>query len=85
MAIWGCGPVGILAAHAADFRGAERIVIIDNQQYRLDFAKKHIPRIETINFDEHKNVRRPALPASHRPLLVNALRGQSACMSFRHA
>ena len=57
MCIWGCGPVGMLAAHSADFRGAERIVMIDNQQYRLDFAKKKIPRVETINFDQAKNVR----------------------------
>ena len=58
VAIWGCGPVGILAAHSADFKGAERIVMIDNQQYRLEFAKKKIPRVETINFDEEKDVRR---------------------------
>jgi ferredoxin len=47
----------MLAAHSADFRGAERIVMIDNQQYRLDFVKKRIPRVETINFDTAKNVR----------------------------
>ena len=35
--------------------------MIDNQQYRLDFAKKKIPRVETINFDQQKDVR--ALPA----------------------
>ena len=55
--------VGILAAHSADFKGAERIVMIDNQQYRLDLAKKKIPRVETINFDEQKDVCAQILPA----------------------
>lgn len=50
VAIWGAGPVGILAAHCAQARGANRVVIIDREQYRLDFAERKLPGIETINF-----------------------------------
>lgn len=56
VAIWGTGPVGILAAQCCHVRGAERIVMIDNQQYRLDFAKEKLPYIETLNFDETKDI-----------------------------
>lgn len=48
--IWGAGPVGILAAHCAQARGAARVVLVDQEQYRLDFAKAKYPGIETINF-----------------------------------
>ena len=48
--------VGILAAQCCHVRGAERIVMIDNQQYRLDFAKEKLPYIETLNFDETKDI-----------------------------
>ncbi|BDA44776.1 Uncharacterized zinc-type alcohol dehydrogenase-like protein [Coccomyxa sp. Obi] len=54
VAIWGAGPVGILAAHCAFFRGAERVVLIDGVADRLQFAKTHIPRVETINNNEKK-------------------------------
>ena len=30
--------------------------MIDNQQYRLSFAKEKMPYIETLNFDETKDV-----------------------------
>lgn len=46
--------VGQLAAHCAFVRGAERVAIIDNIEYRLQFAKDRMPNIETINFDEVK-------------------------------
>lgn len=51
VAIWGAGPVGILAAHVAQVRGANTIVLIDKEQYRLDYAKERIPGIHTINFE----------------------------------
>ena len=50
VAIWGCGPVGMLAALSAQYKKASRVILIDNVQYRLDFAKKHLPGVETINF-----------------------------------
>ncbi|EIE21552.1 GroES-like protein [Coccomyxa subellipsoidea C-169] len=54
VAIWGAGPVGILAAHCAFFRGAERVVIIDEVADRLRFAKEKVPKVETLNFKEKK-------------------------------
>jgi threonine dehydrogenase-like Zn-dependent dehydrogenase len=40
VAIFGSGPVGIMAAKAAWLRGAGRVLIVDTLQYRLDMAKK---------------------------------------------
>lgn len=39
IAIFGAGPVGIMAAKSAWLRGAAQVVIVDTQQYRLDKAK----------------------------------------------
>lgn len=39
VAIFGAGPVGVMAAKSAWLRGAARVVIIDTVQYRLDRAK----------------------------------------------
>jgi threonine dehydrogenase-like Zn-dependent dehydrogenase len=52
VAIFGSGPVGILAAHCAFQRGANRVVLIDQEAYRLAFAKAKMPRLEVINFRE---------------------------------
>ena len=60
--------VGILAAQCAFVRGAERVVLIDNQTYRLDFAKERIPRLETLNFAQ-KKVGRSAVPRQSLPVL----------------
>ncbi|MGF6494183.1 threonine dehydrogenase-like Zn-dependent dehydrogenase [Luteibacter sp. 621] len=38
VAIFGAGPVGLMAAACARMLGAERIYMIDDQKYRLDFA-----------------------------------------------
>lgn len=48
--------VGILAAQCARVRGAKQIALIDNQQYRLDFAQEKLGGLELINFDEKKVV-----------------------------
>jgi len=50
VAIWGAGPVGLLAAQCAFARGARRVIMVDNQAYRLDFAKKILKGVETVNF-----------------------------------
>jgi threonine dehydrogenase-like Zn-dependent dehydrogenase len=52
VAIWGAGPVGLLTAQCAFVRGAKRVIIVDDQEYRLNFAKKILPKIETVNFSE---------------------------------
>ncbi len=46
VAIWGAGPVGILAAMCAFNRGAPRVVLIDNLPYRLEFAQSLMPKLE---------------------------------------
>ena len=56
VAIWGAGPVGILAAHCAQVRGASRVVLIDQEDYRLQFAKEKLPGVETINFKTRKTL-----------------------------
>lgn len=39
VAIFGAGPVGIMAAKSAWLRGAAKVIIVDTLQYRLDKAK----------------------------------------------
>jgi threonine dehydrogenase-like Zn-dependent dehydrogenase len=51
VAIFGAGPVGIMAAKSAWLRNAGRVVIIDTVQYRLDKAKV-AAHCETILWDD---------------------------------
>src|SRR5690606_32904667 len=39
VAIFGSGPVGLMAAKSAWLRGAKRVIVVDTLQYRLDKAK----------------------------------------------
>jgi threonine dehydrogenase-like Zn-dependent dehydrogenase len=55
IAIFGAGPVGIMAAKSAWLRGAKRVIIVDTQQYRLDMAKKSA-KAEGILWESHKQV-----------------------------
>jgi threonine dehydrogenase-like Zn-dependent dehydrogenase len=41
--------VGILVAHCCKARGAERIIVIDRQQGRLDYAAARVPGLDVIN------------------------------------
>lgn len=40
MAVWGCGPVGLFAAHSAKVLGAKRVIAIDDVPERLERARK---------------------------------------------
>jgi len=51
VAIFGAGPVGLMAAASARLLGAERIFMIDHHAYRLDFAQRTYG-VEPINFDD---------------------------------
>jgi len=51
VAIFGAGPVGIMAAKSAWLRGAARVIIVDTLQYRLDKAKS-AAHCETILWDD---------------------------------
>lgn len=55
VAIFGSGPVGIMAAKSAWLRGASRVIIVDTQQYRLDLAKK-AANAEGILWEDHQQV-----------------------------
>lgn len=49
VAIWGCGPVGQFAIRSAFMLGAERVIAIDREPYRLQMAREG--GAETINAD----------------------------------
>lgn len=51
VAIFGSGPVGIMAAKSAWLRGAGRVIIVDTLQYRLDKAKA-TANCETILWED---------------------------------
>ncbi|SNR43007.1 zinc-dependent alcohol dehydrogenase [Hymenobacter mucosus] len=54
VAIFGSGPVGIMAAKSAWLRGAARVVVVDTVQYRLDKAKASA-NVETILWEDAKS------------------------------
>jgi threonine dehydrogenase-like Zn-dependent dehydrogenase len=54
VAIWGCGPVGLLAIACAYMLGAERVISIDRFPYRLRVAEQL--GAETINYEEVSDV-----------------------------
>ncbi len=47
--ITGAGPIGIMAAMVAVHCGARNIIITDLNQYRLDLAKRIVPRVIPLN------------------------------------
>ncbi len=51
LAIFGAGPVGLMAAACARMLGAERIFMVDHHPYRLKFAADTYG-VEPINFDK---------------------------------
>ena len=53
--VFGAGPVGLMAAKSAWLFGAGRVIVIDCQQYRLEFAQK-FANAEVYNFREMDDV-----------------------------
>jgi threonine dehydrogenase-like Zn-dependent dehydrogenase len=51
VAIFGAGPVGLMAAASARMLGADRIFMVDHHAYRLEFARATYG-VEPINFDD---------------------------------
>jgi len=47
--VFGAGPVGLFAAKSAWFMGAGRVLVVDEYDYRLEFAKR-FAQCETLNF-----------------------------------
>ena len=56
IAVWGAGPVGQLAIASAKLLGAERVIAIDEYDYRLRMAVEKAGATETINFGEQPDV-----------------------------
>ncbi len=54
VAIWGAGPVGLLAIKSAYLQGAERVISIDSVKARMDLARK--AGAETIDFNDETGV-----------------------------
>lgn len=54
VAVWGCGPVGLMAIRSAFLLGAERVIAIDQVAARLDAA--HRLGAETIDFGDDDDV-----------------------------
>ena len=52
--VLGCGPVGLTAIKWAIFKGAERVIAVDNVKYRLEHAAKY-EGVEVINFEDYDN------------------------------
>lgn len=48
VAVFGCGPVGLMAQKVAWIKGAKRVIGIDLEDYRLDMARRSA-KSETIN------------------------------------
>ena len=55
VAVWGCGPVGLLAIKSAYMLGAERVIAIDRFPYRLRMASEQAGA-ETMNYEEVDSV-----------------------------
>jgi threonine dehydrogenase-like Zn-dependent dehydrogenase len=50
--VLGAGPVGLFAAWSAWALGAGRVIVVDKEDYRLQFARDWLG-VETFNFMEH--------------------------------
>ncbi|WP_113957172.1 zinc-dependent alcohol dehydrogenase [Roseimicrobium gellanilyticum] len=55
VAVFGCGPVGLMAMKSAWLRGAARVIGVDLQNYRLEMARRSA-RAETFNLAEEDAV-----------------------------
>jgi S-(hydroxymethyl)glutathione dehydrogenase/alcohol dehydrogenase len=51
VAVFGCGPVGLMAQKVAHLRGAARVIGIDREEYRLATAER-VADADTINFEK---------------------------------
>lgn len=51
VAVWGAGPIGQMAVDFAFLQGASRVIVIDSN-WRLDFVKQKLPKVETIDFSK---------------------------------
>jgi len=52
VAVWGAGPVGLLAMASAKLLGAETVIAIDRFPYRLQMASEKAGATHTINYEQ---------------------------------
>jgi S-(hydroxymethyl)glutathione dehydrogenase / alcohol dehydrogenase len=57
VAVFGCGPVGLMAQKVAQLKGAGRVIGIDREGYRLATAER-VADADTINFEKENPVER---------------------------
>src|SRR6185312_5219204 len=50
IAVWGAGPVGLLAAASARLLGAEEVIVIDRFAYRLEMARRSGYVTHTVDY-----------------------------------
>jgi alcohol dehydrogenase len=55
VAVFGCGPVGLMAQKVAWLRGAGRVIGLDVQDYRLEMARR-VCKSETINASDENAI-----------------------------
>jgi threonine dehydrogenase-like Zn-dependent dehydrogenase len=56
IAVWGAGPVGQFAIASARLLGAEQVIAIDKEEYRLRMAREKAGATATINFEDEPDV-----------------------------
>ncbi|HEV2951767.1 MAG TPA: zinc-dependent alcohol dehydrogenase [Actinomycetota bacterium] len=56
IAVFGAGPVGQFAIASAVLLGAERVIAIDQYEYRLQMARGKAGATDTINFSENPDI-----------------------------
>ena len=72
VAVWGAGPVGQLAIASARMLGAERIIVIDRFDYRLNLAVDQAGATDAINYERE--------PVQEMLRELTADRGPDACI-----
>jgi alcohol dehydrogenase len=55
VAVFGAGPVGLLAARTSWLMGAGRVIVLDHLEYRLEKARS-FAYAETINFNDYEDI-----------------------------
>lgn len=76
--------MGQLAAHSAFVQGAEKVAIIDTIPYRLEYAKKWLPNLHTINFSKVQVSCVPCTLATPRASQNKYFLSQSTLLSDVH-
>jgi len=83
VAIWGLGPIGLMAARWCEYKKARRVIGIDCVPERLNLAKNYL-KIETINFQEQDVCKTLAERIPHGPDAVIEAAGFEYPTTLKH-